>query len=279
MTTPTFEDLEKFGIVDGPIGPQEFELDEEFEDIDVTDEELVEFLAQSGIEIPENPSEGYIDDLNTLLQSGGYVAHWGVLGMKWGRRKDRDGVYRNNPGRMAGNHPGHGASVIREGVVTIPSGSKRKIRVGDTVNGESYGRGTVTKVTKTEIKGRFKVEVNYPNEKLDQYELPPEKGGDRAPKAAPERASSATSASLPKGVDKADFDRRTDEIASVIRRMEQEAKYAQLTAPKKSQTETIVQKILIDGLTKSGTQLVSTGVSAVAREALKKVGELQKKKS
>lgn len=93
MTAPTFEDLEQYGIVNGPV--------EEARDALVHGMLAEDFLAHMGIDVPDEPTDEFYADADSIL------AHYGVLGMRWGRRRNPDGTVTINKGKQAGNHPGH----------------------------------------------------------------------------------------------------------------------------------------------------------------------------
>ena len=93
MTDTTFEALAEFGI-------SEEEVVEAREEI-VHSMFAEEFLAHFGIDVPEEPSDEFYENADRV------IAHYGVLGMKWGRRRNADGTVTVNKAKTAGNHPGH----------------------------------------------------------------------------------------------------------------------------------------------------------------------------
>lgn len=152
MTTPTFEDLAKFGIQNKPV-------DDYIED-------LADFLVENGLEIPEDPSPEYLAGLNEILEHAGflssdmtaaeYIAQWGVLGMKWGKRKSRDGKYEINTQRQAGNHPGHG-----EGGDKLNKPAQNGTSSTSSAKPRAKSAKEMTTVELQEVINRFKLEQQY----------------------------------------------------------------------------------------------------------------------
>lgn len=157
MTT-TFAELDqKFGIQNKPVSdsPSFDELTDAF--VDAVFEEME-------MEIPEEPTDQDIEDINlvlehaamtisTNLENSQWLAQWGVLGMKWGRRKQADGTYRYNARRQAGNHPGHG-----EGGDKINTASEnREARSASTVRKASE----LSNEELNAVINRFRLEQQY----------------------------------------------------------------------------------------------------------------------
>lgn len=247
--TVTFEDLAKFGVVNKPLAEYE-----DFEEIDLEDsefQELADFLEENEIVPPEVPSEDYVADLNLFLEHssilksdlnlGDYIAQWGVLGMKWGRRKDRNGKYRITPGKMAGNHPGQDAYDYEDSVTTQTKGSP-EVKVGDRTRDSSGRRGRVSKVgaSRKLENGDTDVDVTIEYEK---------------PKPAPERP------------------RMTDaELTAVINRLRLEQQYAQLTAKPPNKFLEATKDVLTKAAKKQAEAYATEYLGLGIATALKKAG-------
>lgn len=263
MTT-TFEDLATIGIVDKPI--------------EEAPAELIEFLQHYGIEPPENPSDQYLDDINALMAHGGFVAHWGVLGMKWGRRKDRSGKYHETPNRMAGNHPGQGNTMEVSGVVKKEYG---RPKIGGPIKTHE-GRGTITEVTERKD-GSFFVKVDVPDPGKVKGEskaaAPEQPKADRPSQPANQTDSPSQEAKpqQPQKPQKSEYERRNDELAAIIRRIELEQRYAQLTATPKPKLLAATEKVLADAAKKTATDQATKAMGALVNMAVKKAAEAAEK--
>lgn len=267
MTDITFDALEKFGIADGPI-LQHTAVDNSVDDL--TSEELRSmvgeflahaaedpeglgevlgsFLTHSGIELTETPSDEFVEELAT------YIAHWGVLGMKWGRRKSRDGKYTTNPSRMAGNHPGHGGIIEVSGTAD----ASQKPKVGMQANTDK-GRGTITKV-ETQKDGTHKVTVDVPDPIKVKTDAPVKMEG----KQGSEKKSTQ------KVLDpKAPTDA---ELSAVINRLKLEQEYAKLTAGKPPVIIPEVKKIIGNALKTQAQSLATQYLGVAVAASLKKMG-------
>lgn len=90
---PSFEDLAQFGVRDMSLDDARAAL--------VHSMLAEDFLAHMGLDVPDEPSNQFYEDADKVL------AHYGVLGMKWGRRRNSDGTVTVDKSKTAGNHPGH----------------------------------------------------------------------------------------------------------------------------------------------------------------------------
>jgi hypothetical protein len=92
MTAISFADLAQFGVVDRPI--------QDIQETIVHSMTAEEFLAHMGLNVPDEPSDQFYEDADK------FFAHYGVMGMKWGRRRNSDGSVSVDKSKTAGNHPG-----------------------------------------------------------------------------------------------------------------------------------------------------------------------------
>lgn len=211
------------------------------------------------------------------LEDGTTLVHWGVLGMRWGRRKDRSGKYHETPNRMAGNHPGQGNVMEVSGVVKKEFG---RPKVGGPIKTHE-GRGTITEVTERKD-GTFFVKVDVPDPGKvkggNKTTAPEQPKADRPAQPSNQTDSPSTdSTPKPQGNQKSEYERRNDELAAIIRRIELEQKYAQLTATPKPKLLAATEKVLADAAKKTATDQATKAMGALVNMAVKKAAEAAEK--
>lgn len=189
-----------------------------------------------------------------------YLAHWGILGMRWGVRKD-------NRGRKTGKPISGTEAATREGT------SKSRPRVQTSIDVANTPKEDGAELTDEE-RGRAAVEMalNSGLDVIDIKEITPDGVTLRVsrPMTDNELRDEINGARLDREYQTL-FDEnqvKNSELRTTIERIKMEREYAALTAPKKSAANQFVRDIVLTSVKTAGTALLTTALKRAGGKAM-----------